>query len=268
MAVKLTFKILDGPQVDRVVEVKGPKCSVGGGGSGADIEVLGLPHGFKYVSFEQRGDRWSVSEFKPRTTLLNERHLKARNTLRNGHVVWLPSQASGQSIRLEMGLETVKTSGGTPRFSLGKLSPAVLFGGGAYVLVMVGAAAYFMAQPDATPASAPLQFGEVRERIGADIENAARDEARKRPTLSDMPTNFRDLQSFLISDISEQRKLELSEAFKQMVERHFSDAWRLEQQSRFGEARAAYEKVIVIMGKHDLETTRLALERLSRLPSN
>jgi hypothetical protein len=268
MAVKLTFKILDGPQVDRVVEVTGPKCSVGGGGSGADIEVLGLPHGFKYVNFEQRGDRWNVSEFKPRTTLLNERHLKARNTLRNGHVLWLPSQVSGQSIRLELGLETVKTSAGPSRFSLGKLSPAVLLGGGAYLVVMLGAAAYFMAQPDPVRESAPLQFGEVRERIGSDIENATREEARRRPALSEMPTNFSELQSFLMSDISEQRKLELSEAFKQMVERHFSDAWRLEQQNRLGEARETYERVIVIMGRHDLETTRLALERLSRLPSN
>ncbi len=265
MAVKLSFRVLDGPQVDLVIEADGPKCSVGGVGSGADREILGLPHGFKYIEFEQKGDRWSVAEFKPRSTLINEKNLKARNVLREGDVIWLPSQVSGQSVRLKVALETIKKQSTSSGMSLKTMNPLILVGGAVYLVVFLGMAVYFSMSSEAPQENRQMQISDVRATITADIENANLEAASRKPTLSAVPGNFGELQSFLLSDIPEQRKLELSEAFRQLVETQFSDAWRLEQQNRWGEARAKYKRVIAIMGGHDLETTKLALRQLGRL---
>lgn len=265
MAVKLNFRVMDGPQVDLVIDVDGPKCSIGGVGSGADREVLGLPHAFKYIEFAEKGSRWSVAEFKPRTTLVNEKPLKARNTLKTGDVIWLPSQVTGQSVRLKLTLEVIKNKSGSSGLSLSKMNPLILAGGAVYLIGFLGLVAYFASAPDVSNKRGAVQLNEVRAMLSADIESAAQTEGDGRATLSETPANFRELQSFLLSDIPEQRKLEMSEEFKKYVETQFSEAWRLEQQGRQNEARVKYQKVMDIMEIHTLETTKLALEQLDRL---
>lgn len=265
MAVKLSFTVLDGPQVDLDVDVVGHKCSVGGSGSGADREVLGLPHGFKYIEFEQKADVWSVAEFKPRTTLLNKKNLKARNKLRNGDVIWLPSASSGQSVRLKLVLETVKQKSSASGADLKKINPMILLAGSIYLLLFLGGMLYFsMSGKDGSGLSG-AQFEDVRGKISADIDNILLEGDPQRASLTDTPTNFQELRNFLLSDISATKKIEISETFKLMVERHFSDAWRLEQQKRPAEARDQYKKVIAIMGGYDLQTTQFALSQLGRL---
>ena len=80
-----------------------------------------------------------------------------------------------------------------------------------------------------------------------------------------MATNFEDLGIFLSQDISRTRKTELVERFNDKVLALFGDAWRLEQQGRFDEALQKYQKIVLIMGDHDLATIELALTKIQQL---
>jgi hypothetical protein len=264
----LKLSILDGPQVGQMVEVKGPRCSVGGKGSEADLELSGLPYGIKFVDLIDSGKAWTMVEFEPRTVLLNERQLKRRNKLSSGDTIWLPSTAKGQNFRLVAELETIKKQPGEKQASgVGQVNSTVLIGGAVYVLMMIGAAAYFTMNSGGGSGAPPIMAEDVQAALNADIGVLpARAEALNAPVpLTEIAADFNDLGAFMISGMSAPQKTALESEFRATVLELFSEAWRFEQQGRWNEARANYRQVIQMMGDRDLQTTSLALARLNQI---
>jgi len=258
----LKLVIQDGSQVGQKVEVPSEKCSVGGQGSGADLELSGLPYGIKFIDLVSKGKYWSMVEFEPRSALLNGKPLKRRNKLAIGDEISLPSVTAGMPFRMKVELEVVKKkkkegSGG----GLEKANGTVIALAVVYVIAMFGAAAFFLANDTGNQGAPEIAISDINSALEADfgkLSNAVG--ARKvEVPLSNRAANYSELGLFLSQDISLARKSELRQEFTSRITGLFSDAWRFEQQERWSDAKERYQKIASLMGDRDLQTTELAL---------
>jgi len=266
----LKLSIQDGPQVGQTIEVPGPRCSIGGKGSEADLELSGLPYGIKFVDLIDAGKAWTMVEFEPRTVLLNERQLKRRNKLTSGDTIWLPSTAKGQNFRLIVETENIKRApSDTDKGSgaLGQVNSTVIAGGAAYLVLMVVAGLYFTMNSSSGSSVAPIMAEDVVAALTSDIARIPEraNSLSALVPLGEAATNFNDLGVFLLSDLSAPQKTDLETGFRGQVLDLFSEAWRFEQQGRWDEARGNYREIVQVMGDRDLETTVLALQRLNQI---
>lgn len=258
----LKLVIQDGSQVGQKIEVPSEKCSVGGQGSGADLELSGLPYGIKFVDLVLKGKNWTMVEFEPRSALLNQKQLKRRNKLSVGDEITLPSVTSGMPFRMVVELEAVKktkdSSGGN---ILEKVNGTVVALAAVYVFAMIGAAMYLMANQSTGPASQEIVLSEVSTALEADLGKLSDAVVGSNVSvpLSDSATSYTELALFLSRDIPLSRKSELRQDFTDKVMKLFSEAWLHEQQERWTDAQERYLRVAEIMGDRNLQTTELAL---------
>lgn len=264
MAQRLKLHILDGPLIGQVFDVPAGRCSIGGRGSDADLELAGLPHGVRYVELVEGSGAWTITEYDQRTAMLNQKPLKRRDKLKNDDVIFLPSMAQGQAFRMKVETELYKAR---KQRETPKINPLYLVGGGVYALVMV-AAVLFFAMGDTGGASArALTMEDVNAALQADIDAAVERTPRAAADvlLDETPATYRDLAIFLGSTAPETRKTEMSRAYRDGIVAMFSDAWRLERQGRSDEAADLYQQIARMMGDRDLRTTDLALRRLNAI---
>ncbi|GLQ35945.1 hypothetical protein GCM10007939_22290 [Amylibacter marinus] len=260
--------VKDGPQIGQKISIPGDECTLGGKGSGADIELSGVPYGVKFAELKQTAGKWILIEFEPKSILLNDQHLKRRNTLKNGDFIRLPSLKKGQSYRYDLALTVPKKEKATKEKSASAISPAILIGGGAYVVLMLLVGMYFMMNAGGNATSqGQLQISQVLTALDEDLKSidTSKDAARMEVALSNRPETFNELKTFLQAGLSEEEKTALEEDFKNQVLTVFSDAWRMEQQEKYPDAAELYGKVIAIMVDRHLKTTEIALDRLSVL---
>jgi hypothetical protein len=264
----LKFQVKDGPQIGQEVEVNEDKTSIGGKGSSSDLEFSGIPHGVQFAQIRLMSGKWTIAELIPKSILLNGRPLKRKNFIKSGDVISFPSLKKGSSIRYEVSLtpqkaekeETEKTSSG--------IKPAYLIGGFVYLILFVIGALYFaMMGGEDDRRKAVLEISEVVAALDTDIASINSDEPIVSPNiaLSDTPTSFEELKKFLASSLGPERKSAIKGEFKQYIVKLFAEAWRLEQQERWVEAKEHYETIVTTMADRDLATTNIALARLRDL---
>ena len=266
MPDQLSFSVLDGPQVGETLTVTGTRASVGGKGSGADLEISGLPYGIKYIDLVQSGNVWSLVEFEPRTILINERKLKRRNKLSTGDIVWLPSLVDGQSLRLEAKLTAIKKDSkpdGAEGEEKKPMNPMIIAAIGVYVMLMLLGGAYFMMNSGGSGSGrGEVTIADVRDALTTDFEAIGTVEAGALPIgLGTRPDSFVDLVGFMNSTLGNEEKDAIESEFRDRVVALFSEAWRFEQQGRYSEARDNYQQIIKMMGQRKLQTTSLALHQ-------
>ena len=268
MLDRLSLSVLDGPQVGETIQVTGSRASLGGKGSNADIELSGLPDGIKFIDLVGAGKSWTLVEFEARTVLLNERELKRRNRLSEGDTIWLPSFVSGQSVRLVAHFEAPPKASAASE-SLGKMNPKVMALLAVYLVLFLAAGLFFAMNDGGDGGGAPITAADVRAALEVDIAALDGDAALPGTTvpLGEEPFDFADLAMFLNTGLPEDRKTELSDRFASRVTEMFAEAWRLEKQSRWDEARALYRKVVDLMvkGPAESQTTQLALRQYARI---
>ncbi|MGR3615317.1 MAG: hypothetical protein ACU0BB_04680 [Paracoccaceae bacterium] len=258
----LKLEILDGSQVGQKVEVPSEKCSVGGQGSAADLELSGLPYGIKFIDLVNNGKHWSMVEFEPRSALLNQKQLKRRNKLSVGDEISLPSTTAGMPFRMTVELEAVKKQkSGSGDNILGKVNGTVMIVVVVYLLAMIGAGIFLVMNEKTSGTARQIAMSDVTSALDADLGKLSNDGAAHDATvpLTNRAANYDQLGLFLAQDISLARKSQLRDEFRNEITDLFSEAWRFEQQKRWGDAQAKYQRVAEIMGDRDLQTTELAL---------
>lgn len=266
MSQLLKLSIQDGPQVGQTIEVPGPRCSLGGKGSDADLELSGLPYGIKFVDLVDQGKHWGLVEFEPRTVLLNKRDLKRRSKLSNGDTIWLPSTAKDQNFRLVVSLETAKKVSDGSDQGVGKINGTMLALGGAYMMMMLLVGVYFLLNPGSNNGQQVIEEADVAAAIAADISTVDTTfQASFGVPLGDSAVDFDELREFLGSSLPGGEKDEIQTEFSNRIIALFAEAWRFEKQGRWSEARTIYRRVADLMGDHDLETTALALQRMNQI---
>ncbi len=264
----LTLQVKDGPQIGQEINVASDKTSLGGKGSGSEIELSGIPHGVQFAELKVVSGKWTIAEFQPRSILLNGRQLKRKNLLKSGDEIQLPSLKKGQSIRYKIDLVAQKKQKEAKDSSGPKIKPLYLVLGVSYLMLMLMVGMYFVANGSKDSGLiAEIGMVDVTSALNEDIAAIDTNVATNSGNiaLSDMPVNFEELKQFLSSDMDAERKLVIQNNFKQRVLKLFSEAWRLEQQGRTVDAKEQYEKVLKAMGDPDLVTPAIALKRLNEL---
>ena len=264
----LTLLVKDGPQIGQEISVPSEKLSLGGKGSGSEIELSGTPHGVQLAELKVMSGKWVIAEYMPKTILLNGRALKRKNFLKSGDEIRLPSLKKGQSIRYEVKLVFQKETKDTKEKSGSGIKPAYMIGGIAYLALMVVGMMYFALSGSSDGGdTARLGIDDVTKALEQDIAsiNSETSIIAGNIALSDTPVNFEELKKFLNSGIEPERKQEIKDNFKQRILKLFSEAWRLEQQERWVAAKEQYERVVTTMADRHLATTNIALDRLREL---
>lgn len=247
------------------IEVPSDKCSLGGKGSGAELELSGTPHGVEFGALRNTADGWLVSESKPRTLLLNDKRFKRKNVLKNGDVLKLPSLAKGQAIRyqIEVAEKAKKKTVSNP---LAELNPTIVAGVGAYLMMMLLAFGYFFFfYSPADSGVSKLDVAALEEALDEDVSAlmSADLSSVSAVALNESPASVSDLKKFLKSaQEDETAKQDYVGHFKTAMMDRFAEAWRLEQQGRFEEAETHYQTILSLLGDRHLQTTQIALERL------
>lgn len=264
----LTLQVKDGPQIGQEINVSSDKTSLGGKGSGSEIELSGIPHGVQFAELKVISGKWTIAEYQPRSILLNGRQLKRKNMLKTGDEIQLPSLKKGQSIRYQLNFVPQKKQKNGNESSGPKIKPLYLVLGVTYLMLMVMVGLYFVTTNGKNVEQvAEIGIVDVTSALNEDIAaiDTKVDIDSGNIALSDMPANFEELKQFLASDINEERKLVIQNNFKQRILKLFSEAWRLEQQERNVAAKEQYEKVVTTMVDRHLATTIIALKRLNQL---
>jgi cbb3-type cytochrome oxidase subunit 3 len=264
----LTLLVKDGPQIGQEVPVTSDKTSLGGKGSGAEIELSGIPHGVQLAELKVMSGKWIITEYEPRSILLNGRQLKRKNLLKSGDEIRLPSLQKGQSIRYQVNLVAQKKQKEAKKKAGSGIKPAYLIGGVAYLVIFLMGMMYFaFTGSDKGEQAAQLGILDVSTALDEDIASINNGGSIATPNiaLSDFPVNFDELKGFLSSDIGPERKAEVKVAFKKKILNLFSEAWRLEQQERWVAAKEQYETILATMADRNLATTNIALKRLRDL---
>ena len=264
----LTLQVKDGPQIGQEINVPSDKTSLGGKGSGSEIELSGIPHGVQFAELKVVSGKWTIAEFQPRSILLNGRQLKRKNILKSGDEIQLPSLKKGQSIRYKLDLVAQKKQKSTTESSGPKVKPLYLALGVSYVMLMVMVGLYFVVNgSNNSEPEAEIGIVDVTSALNEDIAaidmSVAIDSGNI--ALSNTPANFEELKKFLLSDMDAESKLAVQNSFKQRILKLFSEAWRLERQGRNVDAKEQYEKVLKAMAGRDLATPAIAMKRLNEL---
>lgn len=264
MAQRLKLHILDGPLIGQSFEVPTGRCSIGGKGSDATLQLAGLPHGIRFIELVENNAHWGIAEFEQRTALLNQKPLKRRDRLSDEDTISLPSLTRGQPFRMRVEVELYKAEKSRKK---AKINPLILAGGGAYLMMMVLGALYFVMMGDKATGPTQLTMADVIGAVEADVAQAAANPpvGPDDVLLDRTPTTYAQLAVFLASDAPQTRKAEMSRAYSDTIVALFSDAWRFEQQGRFDDARDRYQQAASAMGRRDLATTELALRRLNAI---
>lgn len=264
----LKFQVKDGPQIGQEIEVEEDKTSIGGKGSGSDIEFSGVPHGVQFAEVRLMSGKWAISELVPKSILLNGRSLKRKNFIKSGDVIIFPSLKKGSSIRYEASLTPQKDEKDETEEASPGIKPAYMIGGVVYLMLFIMGALYFaMTGVGERKEVAVLEVSHVVSALDTDIASINTDKPveSQNIALSDTPLSFEELKKFLASSLEPERKSEIKGEFKQYIVKLFAEAWRLEQQERWVEAKEHYETIVTIMADRDLATTNIALARLRDL---
>lgn len=268
MAELVELIVKDGPQIGQTIPIEGDECTLGGKGSGADIELSGIPYGVKFAQLKETGGKWIMIEFEPKSILLNDQHLKRRNQIKNGDFLRLPSLKKGQSYRYDISVVTQKKQKAAKDPSAPGMNTNMLIGGGAYLLLMVFGGLYFMMNSGSGDnTQGQLQITEVLAALDADMESIdqANLSGNKALPLTNRPINFTELQAMLNENVTSEERDVVETEFKNKVLALFSEAWRMEQQGKYSKAADLYGRVVSIMVDRHLKTTEIALGRLSVL---
>lgn len=263
MKSRLTLVVEQGTaSLGRSLDLPPGRSTIGGRGSGAEIELADLPAGIPYVSIEGGADGWTLEELTSDVVRLDGRAPRRTNPLASGSRILLP-RADGQGA-----VELVA------RIGRGAALPALpslrqLYDGpGFYVLAllfMAGLAALYLAvfetgAPRAAPAPAPAAL--VEEMAALVLSQAP---AAPLVALPGAPRNLAEARAHAAAAPDDAARRAVARAFGEDVVLRLSRARRLERLGLRAAARDAYSDVVVRLQSPDTTASRVALRALAQL---
>jgi len=263
MADKLKLVVHGGALIGSVLDIPEGEATLGGKGSGARFEVSGVSLGIKFVEFRLEGKGWVLEEIAQGKVLLNGGKPRRRNRLRTGDIVTLPSVRDNEPIDFEVQIERDRRRNAfAVKIDFSRVNPVYLAVGVVYLLMFVIAGAYFA---DRRMNTAAVERRPIATVLRDDIQRAA--PAEPAQVLYDsVPRSFDDVRIVLATNLPQDQKDALIEAFVQDMDLRFAAARRAADLGLNREAREHYVAIIGLMGDGQLSTTHTALRELAAVP--